>query len=153
MNIDTILHSAEYKAPDGSIRKLEPDKIKILKDTNFLGRDQQSTYEILALLYKVGFDHVMNLIRGNNAFSEMKEKKSIEYGIIFGNELMKESQERKIEDLEIFRKGDIMVEGAFDCPVCKSRNTSTIQRQVRSADEPMTSFNTCKACTNKWRIG
>ena len=42
-------------------------------------------------------------------------------------------------------------EGMFKCGKCKSNKTSYFQLQTRSADEPMTTFITCKNCGNRWR--
>lgn len=39
----------------------------------------------------------------------------------------------------------------FRCGKCKQRKTTFYQLQTRSADEPMTTFITCKVCGNKWR--
>jgi transcription elongation factor S-II len=42
--------------------------------------------------------------------------------------------------------------GMFECGRCKSNNTEYFQKQTRSADEPMTTFVTCKNCQKKWRF-
>ena len=42
-------------------------------------------------------------------------------------------------------------EGLFKCRKCKSTKTSYYQMQTRSADEPMTTYVTCKACGTKWK--
>lgn len=42
-------------------------------------------------------------------------------------------------------------EGMFKCGKCKSMKTTYYQLQTRSADEPMTTFITCKNCGNRWR--
>ena len=39
----------------------------------------------------------------------------------------------------------------FKCGKCKQRNTTYFQMQTRSADEPMTTFITCKSCGNRWK--
>jgi DNA-directed RNA polymerase subunit M/transcription elongation factor TFIIS len=38
------------------------------------------------------------------------------------------------------------------CGKCKQHKVYVVQKQVRSADEPMTSFYTCIHCKNKWKI-
>jgi len=45
-------------------------------------------------------------------------------------------------------------EGVFTCPKCKGKRTHHYSRQVRSADEPATTFITCadKACGYNWKI-
>jgi DNA-directed RNA polymerase subunit M/transcription elongation factor TFIIS len=42
-------------------------------------------------------------------------------------------------------------EGLLKCGKCKSLKTSYYQMQTRSADEPMTTFVTCKNCGHKWK--
>ena len=41
---------------------------------------------------------------------------------------------------------------SFKCYKCDSKNCSYYQMQIRSADEPMTSFVTCIDCENHWRV-
>jgi DNA-directed RNA polymerase subunit M/transcription elongation factor TFIIS len=42
-------------------------------------------------------------------------------------------------------------EGLFKCGKCKSTKTSYYQMQTRSADEPMTTYVTCRNCGLKWK--
>jgi transcription elongation factor S-II len=39
----------------------------------------------------------------------------------------------------------------FKCGKCKSKKVTFYLRQVRSADEPMTSFFTCHNCGKHWK--
>jgi len=41
--------------------------------------------------------------------------------------------------------------GMFKCGKCKSKKTDYYQLQTRSADEPMTTYVTCKECGNRWK--
>jgi DNA-directed RNA polymerase subunit M/transcription elongation factor TFIIS len=43
-------------------------------------------------------------------------------------------------------------EGAFKCGKCKSKKTDYYQMQTRSADEPMTTYVTCKNCGHRWKF-
>jgi transcription elongation factor S-II len=43
--------------------------------------------------------------------------------------------------------------GMYKCGKCKSWKTTYTQAQTRSADEPMTTFVTCIACSNRWKFG
>ncbi len=43
-----------------------------------------------------------------------------------------------------------VVEGINQCPRCKSKRTWNIQKQVRSSDEPMTTFSRCVDCGYNW---
>jgi len=42
-------------------------------------------------------------------------------------------------------------EGILQCRKCKSKKTTYYQLQTRSADEPMTTYATCKNCGLKWK--
>ncbi|KLO13012.1 hypothetical protein SCHPADRAFT_828654 [Schizopora paradoxa] len=39
------------------------------------------------------------------------------------------------------------------CPKCENNRAYFYQLQIRSADEPMTTFYRCTTCTNQWRDG
>jgi DNA-directed RNA polymerase subunit M/transcription elongation factor TFIIS len=41
-------------------------------------------------------------------------------------------------------------EGALECKKCGSKRTFSYSKQVRSCDEPMTTFAQCIACKSKW---
>jgi len=41
--------------------------------------------------------------------------------------------------------------GMFKCGKCKSDKTTYYQLQTRCADEGMTTYHTCLACSNKWK--
>lgn len=41
----------------------------------------------------------------------------------------------------------------FKCPRCKARECTYYQLQIRSSDEPMTTFLSCVKCKKKWVIG
>ena len=41
----------------------------------------------------------------------------------------------------------------YTCGKCKKNETTYYQVQIRSADEPMTTFITCCHCGNHWRMG
>jgi len=46
---------------------------------------------------------------------------------------------------------DSAPEGLLQCRKCKSKKTSFVQMQTRSADEPMTVFAYCLACQSRWK--
>nr|QCF47512.1 putative transcription elongation factor SII [Erythrocytic necrosis virus] len=41
-------------------------------------------------------------------------------------------------------------EGVIQCGKCKSKRVFTVGKQVRAADEPMTTFCFCANCKSKW---
>ena len=40
----------------------------------------------------------------------------------------------------------------YQCGICKARKCTYFELQTRSADEPMTTFITCMACGNRWKM-
>ena len=48
-----------------------------------------------------------------------------------------------------------VIEGLFECPKCKCKETESYSVQLRRADEPPTVFIECinKRCKHKWRMG
>jgi DNA-directed RNA polymerase subunit M/transcription elongation factor TFIIS len=48
-----------------------------------------------------------------------------------------------------------VIEGLFECPKCKGKETESYSVQLRRADEPPTVFIECinKRCKHKWRMG
>ena len=46
---------------------------------------------------------------------------------------------------------EFVKEGVFQCGACKSRKVTYYQLQIRSADEPMTTYVTCLNCGNNWK--
>lgn len=47
-------------------------------------------------------------------------------------------------------KNNIKTTDLYKCYKCGNRKCTTLQRQTRSADEPMTIFITCIVCHNTW---
>lgn len=46
---------------------------------------------------------------------------------------------------------DTAPDGAFTCSKCKSKKTTFVELQTRSADEPMTLFIQCLNCQRRWK--
>lgn len=46
---------------------------------------------------------------------------------------------------------DSVPDGAFTCGKCKSKKTTFVLLQTRSADEPMTAYIQCHACQSRWK--
>lgn len=64
---------------------------------------------------------------------------------------LKEHKDMELQ-LEQIKSKDDEYEGVFMCKKCKSKKTEYHQMQTRSADEPMTTFVTCKGCGNRWKF-
>ncbi len=62
-------------------------------------------------------------------------------------------EETRLKDIktEIEEKCSVVTTDMFRCGKCKKRKCSYYQLQIRSQDEPMTTFVTCVECGNSWR--
>ena len=54
-------------------------------------------------------------------------------------------------DANKFESNIVASTDTFTCRKCKSNKCTFYQQQVRSADEPMTTYVTCISCGNRWK--
>jgi DNA-directed RNA polymerase subunit M/transcription elongation factor TFIIS len=62
---------------------------------------------------------------------------------------------REIHDIDRKIRGPQLKKGIVrcrdrECPSYKTKNTTTVPKQVRSADEPMNFFHSCRTCGANW---
>ncbi len=58
---------------------------------------------------------------------------------------------RKMEEFDNYLiKPFEIAEGVSECGVCHSKKTWSVQKQIRSQDEPMTTFSRCVECGHQW---
>jgi DNA-directed RNA polymerase subunit M/transcription elongation factor TFIIS len=69
---------------------------------------------------------------------------------LYGKALMANKQ--KEIRMEQIKAQENDYEGLFKCKKCGSKKTDYYQLQVRSADEPMTTYVTCKECGQRWKF-
>lgn len=72
----------------------------------------------------------------------------------------RDSSERRVAPLptrerltEVFNEGAEQIDrehALYVCYACGSTDIEIVRRQIRSADEGMSSFMTCRGCGNKW---
>ena len=60
-------------------------------------------------------------------------------------------EEKKNRDKNKVEAKVVASTDAFKCRKCGSRETTYSQAQLRSADEPMTTFVACISCGNRWK--
>lgn len=53
---------------------------------------------------------------------------------------------------DFYLKNSDFKEGEFTCYKCRGKKILTYQKQMRSADEPMTTFFNCVTCGNRWKM-
>lgn len=58
--------------------------------------------------------------------------------------------EKRIKEILVESKQEVATTDMVECKKCHHRNATYYQLQVRSADEPMTTFFNCINCNNKW---
>lgn len=56
------------------------------------------------------------------------------------------------DTVEEFKNNEDIPDGLFKCGKCKTYKTTYYQLQIRSSDEPMSTFVQCLACGNRWRF-
>ncbi len=111
-------------------------------------------YEVVNLLNSLDYEVVFNFLSTDwetvfesapgLPISNLRNK------IMFENPLMDPAKERLALDMEIFRNRVDVQKGAVDCKKCGSDETISVEKQIRSADEPMTIRVTCLQCQHKW---
>lgn len=57
-----------------------------------------------------------------------------------------------IKFIESYHDEKEITEGIYTCPKCKSKETFSMSKQTRSADEPETTKVVCTNCTHSWRF-
>ena len=118
------------------------DNILTLEDRPFV-------YEVVNMINKLDYDVVYNFL--NTDWEKVfGQGAGLRKHILFENPLLESSKEKLAMDMEIFRnKVDVSV-GAVDCKKCGSSETLSVEKQMRSSDEPMTIRVTCLQCKHKW---
>jgi DNA-directed RNA polymerase subunit M/transcription elongation factor TFIIS len=138
----------------------EKDFFREFLEKNFTS-EQLKRIEVISEKNKTDIYEITGLILELKA-SEKKEVEEIidilekdaesPESLIFNNEIMRRERERFIMEDKISREKIVLQEGGlFKCPKCSSTAISTTQRQMRSADEPMTTFFNCTICGYSWK--
>jgi hypothetical protein len=112
--------------------------------------DRPLLYEVVGLLINLGLKTVAD---GYTLGREFLARVQSPGDIIFNSPLLKEAQDKYQVDYEILRTKVKVAPGVTPCPRCGSREVVYVEKQIRSADEPMTIKFTCIACGKKWNIG
>lgn len=97
-------------------------------------------------------------IQNTRLLNRMKEREFLPHELPFMKpenifpEKWKEILDEKLKmDHSLEAKPEAMT-NQFRCGKCKKRECIYKEKQVRSADEPMTLFITCLNCGNRWRM-
>lgn len=109
--------------------------------------DRPLMYEVVGLILNLGLKTTAD---GYTLGREFLTRVQSSADIIFNSPLLREAQEKYQIDYEILRTKVKVAPGVTPCPRCGSKEVVYVEKQIRSADEPMTIKFTCLACGKKW---
>lgn len=94
------------------------------------------------------------LLEGTLTILEFATKDSKELESDEIRKMMEEAHKYGMAALQsdFYLKNTDIKEGEFQCGKCKCKKIASVQKQMRSADEPMTTFFHCSNCNNRWKI-
>ncbi len=83
---------------------------------------------------------------------DMKElAKNVKNGEIGWSSPSYKEVKEKIEEFDEYLLNPFeVVEGISECSKCHSKKTWSVSKQLRSCDEPMTTFSRCVICGHQW---
>ncbi|QIN54228.1 transcription elongation factor TFIIS [Cedratvirus kamchatka] len=102
-----------------------------------------TTYEILALVKEVGFAETLAFINS----SPWDDAKSL----IMALPNLHQAREQVRREMLISQEKLEASTGVHKCPFCQSMRTTTVEKQIRSCDEPTTLIVTCRDCGRQKR--
>ena len=163
-------HECIYNMTDHPLRIYTREKLKfILKDATMGTNCEKSVYNITIQKSKGGY-HIKQLW-SSQPFKELYKRMSMKMTYLLKDETLVNkvrNGEYRIQDIvfmknselypEKYRKNvviknmeEFVKDSVFQCGNCKSRKITYYQLQIRSADEPMTTFFTCVSCNKRWK--
>jgi DNA-directed RNA polymerase subunit M/transcription elongation factor TFIIS len=116
--------------------------------------DRNAIYEVIGLIAKLGYDATYEYLSSSVANVQVGDLMTINRvrkNLVWMSPTMEKPRHKYEVDVEIKRNKTEVVAGASRCGRCGSEEVMTAQRQTRSADEPMTNFNLCVSCGNRWK--
>ena len=115
---------------------------KYIHNTTEKSEDYETTYK------KIIYQTIGDIIKGNNIKLVVENIKHEMVG--WKHPVFKDISQR-IEEHDDFIINPFEVEeGVTECRKCGSKRVFTYSKQVRSSDEPMTTFAKCVKCKSNW---
>jgi DNA-directed RNA polymerase subunit M/transcription elongation factor TFIIS len=96
-------------------------------------------YELFTQSYIIGSKEIFDTINSRDKWDSIKE-------ILYRLNTYSSALSKQNKYIESFKTKPAGISGVYKCPRCSSDETIYRQLQVRSADEPMTTFVTCLSC-------
>lgn len=158
--IKTILTNITYKK-DNLFDKNQINLLTNLKLGNEFLFDINDLYFFYEFIYLFKFYRDNNPNWFNIVFSFLNNNwlkyfkgtnNEIRKKIIYLNPLLNNLKVDNLIDLDILKNQNISQEGIYSCRKCGSKETISIEKQVRSADEPATVLVSCIHCKHVFRI-
>lgn len=108
-------------------------------------------YENLEDVYLFNIYQLINdILNNDNNINHQELLKNIKKGNIYWrHEFLNEFIKKEIEQENFLIKPFEIEEGVLQCK-CGSKKVFSYQKQVRSLDEPASTFATCTSCGSKW---
>lgn len=100
-------------------------------------------FRYLDILFQV----LLDVKKGEKVTYVMEKIKKRKYG--FGSSVFDKIQLNELEQDNFIKNPFEIEEGVLECK-CGSKRVFSYQKQVRSLDEPMSTFATCSNCGNEW---
>ena len=111
---------------------------------------------LLDKIYNDKADDIINILNNNKNIKTLINKEIIspEKIAYMRNEDLLPDKYKHILDKQNLQKKDISTKkSAFKCKKCTSDEVDISQVQIRSGDEPPSTFISCKKCGHKYKIG
>lgn len=131
---------------------ITPEDIVSLRQMKY--RDNSPVFDLInrqRLNDAVNVLAVMGLVAGRRVLLEAQSPSSIVFNL--ETPLLKRAKDHHDLEIKLLKTKPQIQTSVFKCLKCQSRNVMSVERQTRSADEPMTIFLSCMNCGNQWRIG
>lgn len=133
----------------GEGRRLSPEQVRTLVNLEFkdggriLSKDKpQVTIDVINLLQKLPFESAINYLQNSSSSKDF----------MLNLPLLENERERVQLEIDNLQSTIEAEEGVYQCESCGSHRTLAFQKQVRSADEPMSTFIRCLGCGKRWRV-
>ena len=141
------------KLIENKILNLSEEKKKILLGLHYTdgskiitGERPDITTEIIGMLYSKGSDDE----NFNNTITFLSSLDSPDM-LLWGQESVEEGRIKEAREIRILRAEETGVKGVGTCKYCRSTELTFAMKQLRSGDEPMTTFVRCVMCHKQWR--
>lgn len=133
----------------GEGRRLSAEQVNTLVNLEYanggriLSKDRpQVTIDTINLLQKLPFENVVTYLRESSSSKDL----------VMNSPLLENERERVQLEVDNLQSTIEAEEGVHQCESCGSERTIAFQKQVRSADEPMSTFVRCLGCGKRWRV-